>query len=1124
MLGLGIRLQAATLTSGFDDYLIDHWQTEHGLPDNSATAMAQSVEGYLWFGTLDGIVRFDGTHFRSFRPENTRGEPPSLGLPSASVFNLHLDAQQRLWVSTQRGLVIARDHTWTPLTPNDGWTGDLVRTFSENAGVLCLTTFNGKVFRAHQNTLIQLPPPAPGSDAGYFGHVDPQGSLWVARDRTCAVWQTNRWTFPAWSTEATEGLRCAGTGRAGELILVNSNAVLRVDQGQIRSRTPLERPVHDAWQLFEDSQTNLWITSSRHGLYRIDTRGRVRQLTTAQGLTQDALRFVFEDRTRHLWVGTSGGGLMRFRKRQIQNWGKEQGLHEPNLKAIVEEAPGRFLLGTYGGGLVRLQNQRATRVTDPGNTPLPQYVQCLVTDRRGRTWMGSHDASLTVGSNGRWTRAFPDYFAQTPVQALLEDSTGTLWIGHDQAISSLTTDRLDTPPQPRPGTRGLIRAFAENPVTREIWVGTTEGLFQRTPEGWIECLGPDHQPCVEISCLRFQTNGCLWTSSSHLGLARWRPSDRTWAVLGTTNGIPSNRISGIVDDGLGYWWFASNHGLIRTAIHELEAAADAALAGKPFALRACSFDRADGMASQECATTSPNSTLRDGSGRLWFATLRGAATLDPSRLTLQTNPPSPSFVQIQFLGHDGPLRQPRPARAGSTVVIPTDAHDITVEWTAFTFTSPEKTRFRYRLTRSDEQEPWIDSGTRNDVTLDQLGPGRWKLEVCAAGNGTDWSPPTEALVLQVNPRVWQRIWFGLTLALVVLGVTAVLVWQTGRAKLKASVDRTLTEQKQVEERLIASQDQIRRVLDTLPAAAYACDPLGQLTYFNRHAALLWGRVPRLGHPDDRFCGSLRLFALDGAAIPHDQSWTAIALAQQRSTTAEAVIERPGGRRRIVQANANPLIDSSGRLIGAVSVLMDITEDKNARETLAASEILLRQLIQHTPAAVAMFDLEMRYLHASDRWLSDYHLEGVNILGRSHYEVFPNMPGRWKEVHRKALAGAIERVEEDLYVHPDGSREWIQWEVRPWKKAGNVIGGVVIFTQFVTARRLAEQRIRDQLDELQRWHRATLGREDRVQQLKREVNELALRLGIQPPYSSQNPDPGVRVNGSTAVHAPTQPRA
>ncbi|MFZ5891132.1 MAG: PAS domain S-box protein [Myxococcota bacterium] len=128
----------------------------------------------------------------------------------------------------------------------------------------------------------------------------------------------------------------------------------------------------------------------------------------------------------------------------------------------------------------------------------------------------------------------------------------------------------------------------------------------------------------------------------------------------------------------------------------------------------------------------------------------------------------------------------------------------------------------------------------------------------------------------------------------------------------------------------------------------------------------------------------------------------------------------------------------------------------AEAALQASEALLRQFIKHTPAAVAMFDTELRYLQASDRWLSDYHLLGQDLVGRSHYEVFPDIPERWKEVHRRVLKGAVERCAEDPFPRADGSTEWLEWEVRPWYKPDGSIGGLTMFTQVITERkRIAE---------------------------------------------------------------------
>jgi len=143
----------------------------------------------------------------------------------------------------------------------------------------------------------------------------------------------------------------------------------------------------------------------------------------------------------------------------------------------------------------------------------------------------------------------------------------------------------------------------------------------------------------------------------------------------------------------------------------------------------------------------------------------------------------------------------------------------------------------------------------------------------------------------------------------------------------------------------------------------------------------------------------------------------------------------------------------------LSVLLDISERRYMEHALKANEELLRLFVKHTPAAIAMFDTEMNYLQVSDRFLTDYHLEGQDIIGKNHYLVFPDIPERWKEVHKRILAGAIERRDEDPFIEPDGSQGWLMWESLPWRKADGEIGGLILFTQVITERKRAEQALR-----------------------------------------------------------------
>jgi PAS domain S-box-containing protein len=155
---------------------------------------------------------------------------------------------------------------------------------------------------------------------------------------------------------------------------------------------------------------------------------------------------------------------------------------------------------------------------------------------------------------------------------------------------------------------------------------------------------------------------------------------------------------------------------------------------------------------------------------------------------------------------------------------------------------------------------------------------------------------------------------------------------------------------------------------------------------------------------------------------------------------------------------------------AESLRLALDTTRRAEAELSTSEALLRNFIRHTPAAVAMFDTEMRYLEVAERWLSDYQLQGQNLIGRSHYEVFPDIPARWRATHERALAGEVQRSEEDPFERADGSVEWLQWETRPWLKSNGEIGGVVMFTQVITERKRAqeaENALREQLRRTQK---------------------------------------------------------
>ncbi len=195
-----------------------------------------------------------------------------------------------------------------------------------------------------------------------------------------------------------------------------------------------------------------------------------------------------------------------------------------------------------------------------------------------------------------------------------------------------------------------------------------------------------------------------------------------------------------------------------------------------------------------------------------------------------------------------------------------------------------------------------------------------------------------------------------------------------------------------------------------------------------------------------------------------------------------------GRQRIWVESFVPLKDGD-RAIGISTVCEEITERKQTEVALQESEEKLRLFVQYAPASIVMFDREMRYLAASQRWLDDFRLpletSTESIIGRSHYEIFPNIPDRWKQSHQRGLSGFVEKCDEDIWVYPDGSPHWLRWEIHPWYRAGGEIGGIVLFTEDITDRKLAQLALQQLNAEL----------EERVRARTAELTEVNDRLSV-----------------------------
>lgn len=252
-----------------------------------------------------------------------------------------------------------------------------------------------------------------------------------------------------------------------------------------------------------------------------------------------------------------------------------------------------------------------------------------------------------------------------------------------------------------------------------------------------------------------------------------------------------------------------------------------------------------------------------------------------------------------------------------------------------------------------------------------------------------------------------------------------------------------------------SEARFRETVEATPNGVLLVDERGQMVLVNHAIESMFGydRTDLLGRPVELLLPERHRNAHPG----HRVSFATVPIARPMGVGRDLAGRRKNGTEFPVEIGLAPIAMAQGRMV--LCSVVDITERKRAEEALRDSEERLRLFIEHAPAAIAMFDRTMRYMATSRRWLTDYGVQ-IEVLGRSHYEVFPEIADRWKEIHRRALEGAVESADEDRFERADGRIQWLKWEVRPWTGRDGAIGGIIIFSEDITARKAVEAALRE----------------------------------------------------------------
>ncbi|MCK4763484.1 MAG: response regulator [Candidatus Aminicenantes bacterium] len=809
---LGIALLPSLLFSldpgkKLSQYILNVWGVEEGLPQGTVHTITQTGDGYLWLGTQEGLVRFDGVHFDIYDRKKVKQ------ISSNWIKALHEDRRGNLWIGTHGGgLICLKDGKYTIYNTKNGLSNDIVWSIcGDQKGNLWIGTENGlNRFKDGKFTIFNkkgaAPPTHKGPGKSITGQVDPKGA---APPTYKGPGESITDQVDPKASFSKERLLNPTIGvlyldRRGNLWIGTDGGLNCLKDGKIHAYSKADGlSRHPVISICEDRRGVLWIGTHGGGLNRLK-ENKFTKYTTKQGLGDNVVNAIYEDREGSLWVGTDGG-LNRLREGEFALYTMAQGLSNNIVISIYEDREGSLWIGTDGGGLNRLKDGKFTLLTQKDGLS-GEVVQSIYEDREGAIWIGTYGSGLNRFKNGAVTHftgrrtasaAYEGSISRSIIKrqglnsdivwSTLEDRAGRLWIGTDEGLNCLKNGMFTSITQKDGLTHNSVGSLCQD-RRGALWIGTDHGL-NRLKNGKISTYTrKEGLSNNTIRVIHEDRKGILWIGTDG-GLNRMK--DGKFSVYTTENGMTNDMIGAIYEDREGALWIGTDEGLNRLKNGKIDGITSAAglfndtifqvleddtgnlwmscnkgifqvnkkelddfFAGSKASVRSISYDDKDGMKSRECNGGTQPAGWKSRAGKLWFPTIKGVAIIDPGAIVTNPLPPPVKIEAIMInktrLAIHSPSNKNEP-------VIPPGITQIEIHYTALSFLAPSKVRFKYKLAGVDAG--WFDVGTRRTAYYTKLSPGTYTFRVKACNNDGVWNETGAAVSFYVQPYFYQTQWF-----------------------------------------------------------------------------------------------------------------------------------------------------------------------------------------------------------------------------------------------------------------------------------------------------------------------------------------------------------------------------
>jgi ligand-binding sensor domain-containing protein/signal transduction histidine kinase len=758
-------------------FIIDSWKNEQGLPQSSVISIIQTRDGYLWLGTLNGLVRFDGIRFTTFDENNLHG------LGSDRIVHLFEDSHTNLWIGTDSAVVILV-HDGKVESFNlggEGHDGRLTSAGEDSTGAVWLYTADAHLghYKNGKMEILDFHIAAPA--VARMIAVEKSGPVWI--DEYAPGGFSGLVSFrPENFHPPTLVVEQNISAQRPDFILASAvGGTWRLIDGRVQkwNSSRLEKDfgaypwgIKNVTSACEDLDGNLIVGTLGDGVFWYEPDGKFRQISTAQGLSSDFVLSLCVDRGGNLWVGTDGEGLNRVKRKIFSVAG---GLRPFPAQSIAADSLGGLWAAFNAHGVSYWTSNSVQNFAVSSQ----QSAWTVLADRRQQIWVGTLDEGLFRFQTNHFIPAPGAEILGPQIFALFESRDGQLWAGTQNGLANWDGRRWKLFTTADGLSENVVRAIAED-ADGNFWIGTENHGLNFFKDGkFISYAATENGlPGDDISCLLMDYGGTLWVGTFGHGLASFRHGK--WTRYSTENGLASNSIGYLIADDDGFLWIGSNAGLMRVGEKSLEAVA----AGAADFISCRVYGNADGLPTRECSSGSQPAVCRTGDGRLFFPTTKGLVSVNPAELKPNLQAP---VVMIESVKVDGREQKTNSLSSAwsQAVVIPPGREQLEIDYTALNFSAPDAVRFKYRLEGRDTA--WTEARDERVANYSDLAPGDYRFHVVAFNEDNVPSETGGVLKITVQPQFWQTNWFRVAGILGVAGFIAGIVRYIYKQKLKREV-------------------------------------------------------------------------------------------------------------------------------------------------------------------------------------------------------------------------------------------------------------------------------------------------------------------------------------------------